>query len=128
MKTTMFLMIIICITLIVSCQKENFIVTEPLYSLSVDMPDSVALGHQFNFIIHGMLPVPCDKYSRLDQIIRDRDVDVTAYYDRDTRTVCITEAVSIDVSGHFTPPHRGIFTFHYWRDNGETLNRNLIVY
>lgn len=110
-----------------SCSRDDEQIL-PMYTESVDAPDSVQIGQEIRYTIHSILPTPCDEYSHLEQTSSGSDVDVTPYFKRDWHGSCATEAIPVDIPGSFIPGERGIYNFHFWQPQEQRLNLSVIVY
>ena len=130
MKTSILLMIIIGITLIASCEKENTFETfdtMPIYTQRVDMPDSVALRQVCNYTIHGTLGSDCDWFYRLERTSRVNEVNITAYADARS-LICLDVVTPVDIPGHLTFFERGTYFIHFWQTDTTTVDKTVTVY
>ena len=128
MKLITYLLAIACVGLLISCEKENTVVTVPLPAQSVDIPDSAALGRECNYTIHSTLPNSCYWFYRLAQSSQINEIDITVYARYDTKDVCLQVAGPIDIPGHFSFIERGTYFIHFWQTDTTTVDKTVIVY
>jgi hypothetical protein len=128
MKTILFVLIALGAILIISCEKENTVVTVPLSAQSVDIPDSAAFGQECNYTIHSTLPNSCYWFYRLAQSSQINEIDITVFARYDTKDVCLQVAGPIDIPGHFSFMERGTYFIHFWRTDSTSLDKTLTVY
>ncbi len=109
-------------------KKDRFIVTEPLYTVSVDMPDTVFLGQEITYTTHASLGNSCLHYSHLIQSVEGDKIIVTLYMNWDIRDkVCFDVITRVDANGTFRPNAPGTYTFCFWRTEGGYLRRDVVV-
>jgi hypothetical protein len=129
MKSLTFLLVIASIGFLLSCDKENnSVITKPLPALSVEIPDSIAVGQECDYIIHGALPDPCCWYFRYSQLSNANSIEIKVFIKEDLNKICADVVVPIEIPGQLTLAERGIYNLHFWRSDTETLDRILIVY
>jgi len=115
---------------VLSCSdhKEWYIVTEPMYIVSVEMPDTVSLGQSINYTAHADLENSCKHYSHLVQLVNGNEVSVILFKKWDIREkVCYDVVTPVYEGGAYRPDAPGTYTFYFWRVEGESLRREVVV-
>jgi hypothetical protein len=125
------IVILAVIAAAVSCsdsERNNFIVTEPMYTSSVEMPDTISFGQQIRYTAHASLLNGCERYSHHVQSVDEGEIYVTLYKNWDIRDdICTDEVTPIEVNGAYHPNEAGTYIFNFWRPEDEFLRREVVV-
>jgi len=125
------ILILVMVAAAISCsgdEEDGLIVTEPMYSVSVEIPDTISLGEQINYMAQASLLNACEHYSHLAQSAYGHETYVTLYKNRHIgHEYCADEVTTIEAIGAYHPNVVGTYTFNFWRTEGEFLIREVVV-
>lgn len=93
----------------------------------ISMPDTVSVGLDVAFVVTVQTPTPCWAFDHFEISRNGFEILIKVFGQLTTTTPCPTVLDSFQQTGTLTLEASGTYTFEFWVDEQQTLNKTVVM-